>query len=59
MAARAADQHRAEREHNRKGGRAHAPQLTRRRAPSATLRSVTADHVIAPRIRHDAVRTNA
>ena len=39
MAARAAEQHRTERDQNRKGGRAHAPQLTRRRGPSAALGS--------------------
>jgi hypothetical protein len=58
MAARAADQHRAERQQNRKAGGAHALQLTGRRAPSAALRSATADHVVA-RVRHDAMRSKA
>ena len=55
MPARAADQHRAEHEQERKGGGAHAPQLTRRHARNGALRSVTADHVVA-RVRYDAVR---
>src|SRR5689334_16502042 len=55
MVARAAAQHRTERDQSQRGGRAHELQLTPPGASSAALRSTVADQVVS-RVRHDAVR---